>query len=386
MVSTPSKRLKKFAKSTLLSFKVQWDVNHVSEYFHATCWDGLIEGNGVSRAESRLLEHVAETTECYDTIEKVREVVRSKIIPIMRTAKRVVCFTGAGVSAAAGIPTYRGATGIDTLAEVSAGPVGEDSAAKRMKAGGESSSSSIEEGEEERKRGGGSATAIEKREAVKGGDEEEEEEEEEYDGDAEYTRLRPTLAHKCLVELYKRNKLHYCITQNCDDLHSKAGLPREITSDLHGNVFVEYCERCKREYRRDYCVDLYSTDCLREPWAVKCKACSWNHYTGRVCEIDGCKGRLRDTIVNFGDSLHQGVLGGLDGAETASRGADLSICLGSSLTVSPAFTLPSLSKTTAIINLQSTALDEEAGARMWTTCDIFFTVLFEEMGLPLPEM
>jgi len=80
------------------------------------------------------------------------------------------------------------------------------------------------------------------------------------------------------------NKMKAVITQNCDGLHSKAGTSDSILYELHGNVFVEYCEKCLTTYKRDYCVDLYSTNCYLEKWFVKCKTCGLGHYTGRKCE------------------------------------------------------------------------------------------------------
>lgn len=40
------------------------------------------------------------------------------------------------------------------------------------------------------------------------------------------------------------------ITQNCDGLHGKAGTSDDILYELHGNVFVEYCEKCEKSYKR----------------------------------------------------------------------------------------------------------------------------------------
>jgi hypothetical protein len=40
----------------------------------------------------------------------------------------------------------------------------------------------------------------------------------------------------------------------------------------------------------------------------KCKTCGWNHYTGRHCDDKKCNGKLRDTIVNFGDDLHSSIV------------------------------------------------------------------------------
>jgi NAD-dependent SIR2 family protein deacetylase len=105
------------------------------------------------------------------------------------------------------------------------------------------------------------------------------------DSELDYSKLMPTLAHQSITRLYELDKMHGVFTQNCDNLHSKANTPRLITSDLHGNVFIEYCEKCFREYERDYAVDQFSTDCHAEKWYVKCATCGWNHYTGILCAV-----------------------------------------------------------------------------------------------------
>jgi NAD-dependent SIR2 family protein deacetylase len=46
------------------------------------------------------------------------------------------------------------------------------------------------------------------------------------------------------------NKMTAVITQNCDGLHRKAGTSNKILFELHGNVFVEYCEKCEVSYNR----------------------------------------------------------------------------------------------------------------------------------------
>lgn len=96
----------------------------------------------------------------------------------------------------------------------------------------------------------------------------------------DYCKLKPTFAHTAITQLHKLGKMHGLFTQNCDNLHTIALTPRDITSDLHGNVFREYCEKCFKEYERDYTVDVYSTECYKETWYVKCGTCGWNHYTG----------------------------------------------------------------------------------------------------------
>jgi mono-ADP-ribosyltransferase sirtuin 6 len=198
-----------------------------------------------------------------------------------------------------------------------------------------------------------------------------------------YKALRPTYTHRALGRLQQLGKMQYCITQNCDDLHARGGFPRDSLSELHGNVFCEFCEVCSAEYYRDYEVDAWSTDCHGEAWFVKCETCGWNHYTSRKCDKGKCRGKLKDTIVNFGDDLHESVLGGLPRAIKECKKADVCVALGSSLTVTPANSLPLMATHLVICNLQETGCDKNATLRVWATCDMLFRALFEEMGLEL---
>jgi mono-ADP-ribosyltransferase sirtuin 6 len=340
-VVVPHKKLlKSKAKS---QFQINWDLNQNSNYFHQDCWDNTFRT--CAPAEKRILNSIDEVLEKFDNLTKIQNDAKL-VAQMLRESSFSVCFTGAGVSAAAGIPTYRGIEGIDTIAHFAEN---ENTSKKRK----------VEEEEE----------VIE-------------EEEEEFT----YTSLQPTFTHKSLAVLNQNNMMHYCITQNCDDLHGKGGFPRNSTSDLHGNVFIEYCENCYHEYIRDYEVDAYSTDCYNEPWYKVCRKCKWGHYTGRICDRSDdqgkqCNGKLRDTIVNFGDDLHESVLGGLPKAEESCRKADLCVCLGSSLTVTPASNIPLMSKKLVICNLQETKLDNNADVRVWATCDLMFKYIMEELNI-----
>ena len=100
-------------------------------------------------------------------------------------------------------------------------------------------------------------------------------------------------------------------------------------------------------------------------------------HLGGICKSKNCKGKLKDTIVNFGDDLHARVCGGLDKAIETCSTADVCICLGSSFTVYPACELPLKSKNIVIVNLQETDLDDKASVRLWTTCDTFFEILMK---------
>merc|ERR1712048_797055 len=123
-------------------------------------------------------------------------------------------------------------------------------------------------------------------------------------------------------------------------------------SELHGNIFVERCTRCSFEYERDYNV-----------------ICSGG-YTGRNCEQQSCKGRLRHSGVGFGDDLPEAIV---ETAWKESGRTDLCLALGSSIMVTPASEMPVLvaqrhkrdsAKGLVIVNLQATPCDGQAALRI----------------------
>eukprot|EP01083_Nonionella_stella_P153115 491501_1 len=61
------------------------------------------------------------------------------------------------------------------------------------------------------------------------------------------------------------------------------------------------------------------------------------HHTGRFCAIKGCNGQLTDTIINFGEPLHEKPL---KEDENTSEKDDLYLVFGSSCTVTPAANMP----------------------------------------------
>ena len=55
---------------------------------------------------------------------------------------------------------------------------------------------------------------------------------------------QPNAAHKAIAKLAQHAREFLLVTQNVDDLHARAGLPKEKMVQIHGDIFVTKCSRC----------------------------------------------------------------------------------------------------------------------------------------------
>lgn len=62
----------------------------------------------------------------------------------------------------------------------------------------------------------------------------------------------PSPTHMAIVELQKLGLIKYTVSQNIDGLHRRSGLSPAYLAELHGNTNLEKCEKCKRQYLRDF--------------------------------------------------------------------------------------------------------------------------------------
>lgn len=51
-----------------------------------------------------------------------------------------------------------------------------------------------------------------------------------------------------LKKLVETDKIKYIVSQNIDGLHLKSGLSRKYLAELHGNMFIDECNVCKRYF------------------------------------------------------------------------------------------------------------------------------------------
>jgi len=179
--------------------------------------------------------------------------------------------------------------------------------------------------------------------------------------------ITPTFSHRTLVALMERGLLHFLVSQNCDGLHLKSGIPPGNICELHGNGFIEACPDCGRVYFREKSIRSTAS---RGPTL----------FTGRNCE--NCPGKLRFTVVNFGQNLPDLCL---EKAETHSKKADVAVCIGTSMRVSPACELPAKARKMVIINLQKTPYDDRCALRIFAKSDEVMELSVKELEIEVPE-
>src|SRR5436190_3842569 len=226
-------------------------------------------------------------------IDRLREMIDG--------ARRMVAFTGAGVSTESGIPDFRSPGGIWTKYQ----PIYFDD---------------FMSSEEMR------------REAWR----------RKFATDETMLKAEPNAGHRALAKLVEQGRMAAVITQNIDGLHQASGIPPEKVIELHGNTTYATCLDCGQRYE------------IADLRAIFEK-------TGAVPPCSECLGHVKTATVSFGQSMP--VLA-MQRAEQETRAADLFIVLGSSLVVYPAAGFPQLAKHNGaklvIVNREPTPLDQMA--------------------------
>ena len=163
-----------------------------------------------------------------------------------------------------------------------------------------------------------------------------------FSGRAGWVGAAPNAGHMALVVLYGRDRLASVITQNVDNLHQDSGLPADKVIELHGNASYATCLECERRH------ELAD---LRPAFEA----------TGALPACEACGGIVKTATISFGQALKPQVL---RRAEQESLDCDLFLVLGSSLVVYPAAALPEIAKRQGaqlvIVNREPTALDRLA--------------------------
>jgi NAD-dependent deacetylase len=134
-------------------------------------------------------------------------------------------------------------------------------------------------------------------------------------------QARPNAAHLAITRLADGGRESTVITQNIDDLHERAG--SQDVLHLHGSLTTPKCFACHRP-----------AELTQEQLAIPAE--------GALIEpprCARCNGRLRPGVVWFGEDLPAGAW---KAATQAARSCDVMLSIGTSGVVMPATSLPDL--------------------------------------------
>lgn len=152
--------------------------------------------------------------------------------------------------------------------------------------------------------------------------------------------VRPNPAHEALAELERRGPIEAVITQNVDRLHRRAGSQRVI--EVHGSIEWSLCMSCGARVGLEEVLARIAA----RPGAPECEACLTP---------------LKPDVTLFGEMLDEAAI---DEAHALASGADLMLCVGSSLAVFPVASLPEVTLSSggrlAIVTQSETPYDAEA--------------------------
>ncbi|MFP3975191.1 MAG: SIR2 family NAD-dependent protein deacylase [Chloroflexota bacterium] len=152
----------------------------------------------------------------------------------------------------------------------------------------------------------------------------------------------PNAAHLAIAELERLGKVDCVVTQNIDTLHQKSGIPEEKIIELHGTTKWVECLGCGKRYPRE---DIQE----------------WLEQGVTVPTCPDCGEVMKPATVMFGQSMPERET---REAEKRSAACDLFLSLGSSLVVYPAAQMPLIAKNNGanliIINLTPAPHDVHA--------------------------
>ena len=220
---------------------------------------------------------------------------------LLSEARRIVVFTGAGVSTESGIPDFRSPGGVWS----------------RMK-------------------------PITFQEFTRHPDKRREAWTRVFSGATGWTGREPNRGHLAIARLTHAGRASFVITQNVENLHQASSVPYDQVIELHGNASYATCLDCGTRYELEDLRDAFLA--TSEPPACR-----------------RCDGWVKTATVSFGQAMPEAEMAR---AETETHACDLFLALGSSLQVYPAAAFPILAKRKgarlAIVNREPTELDDYA--------------------------
>ena len=233
-------------------------------------------------------------------VSQVRTPV-AELTNMIRATRRVVCFTGAGISTESGIPDFRSPGGM--WSRVPPIDFQDFIASEEMR-----------------------------REAWR----------RKLVTDRAMRMAGPNRGHRAVARLVADGVCACVITQNIDGLHQRSGVPDDKIVELHGNSTYAACLDCGLRHELDPILAAFE-----------------ENETLPLCA--DCGGIVKTATISFGQKMP---LRAVQRAEHEALACDLFVVLGSSLVVFPAANLPRIAKANGarlvIVNREATDQDNLA--------------------------
>lgn len=169
---------------------------------------------------------------------------------------------------------------------------------------------------------------------------------------------QPNPAHLAIAKLEKTGKVKAIITQNIDGMHQATGSQKVL--ELHGTNQEIVCLTCKK---------ITSFELIKKKLE-----------SGEAIPLcEDCGGLLKTNTISFGQELNVDVL---QRAFTFARNCDLMVCVGSTLVVEPAASIPRRAKECGaqlvILNRETTPLYSVADLNIGRTAGSTLEVACKE--------
>jgi len=225
----------------------------------------------------------------------------ARLRDLIEDARRIVPFTGAGISTECGIPDFRSPGGLWTKNQ----PIPFDAfvASREMR-----------------------DEAWRRRFAM----------------EENFAHAKPGRGHQALASLYRSGKVPGLVTQNIDNLHQASGIAADDIVELHGNTTYAVCLDCAKRFELAW---------VRQKFEA----------AGQHAPNCACGGYIKTATVSFGQAMPAAAM---ERAEELARACDLFLAIGSSLVVWPAAGFPLMAKRNGaalvIINREPTEFDDIA--------------------------
>lgn len=195
-----------------------------------------------------------------------------------------------------------------------------------------------------------------------------------YVGWPRFSSLKPNITHEILKDLEYIEKVECIVTQNVDNLHSKAGSEKVI--ELHGTAFRVMCLNCNRKIYRYELQEIFqklnlsmvaTTQMIRPDGDVELSQTQVEKFNVPACS--NCGGILKPDIIFFGDNVpHDTVQSVKNNVENSNA----LLILGTTLTTFSAYRIVlqavDANKPIAIVNIGKTRADEFLNLRVEGRC------------------